>query len=43
MVVIIYCCIVIFVQQALVDELTDGLSGDERVDGAGTVAQQVAK
>ena len=42
-VVVLHGCIVIFVQQAFVDELADGLMCQIGIDGAGTVAQQSGK
>ena len=40
LVVVVHGSVVVFVQQALVDELADGLVGQVGVDGAGTVTQQ---
>ena len=43
LVVVVHGGVIIFVQQAVVDELADGLMGQIGVDGAGTVAQQSGK
>ena len=39
MIVVIYCCIVVFLQHMAVDQFMNGLKGKVRVDGTCTVTK----
>ena len=39
MIVVIYCCIIVFLQHMAVDQFMNGLKGKVRVDGTCTIAK----